>query len=336
MDIALVHVSGVGATARWTPKIPVGIIGAQVTFKFDDPLWEGLSKTVVFSGVVDRYVVLESDSVVIPQEVVSQIGVEVKVGIYGTDSQNNLAIPTIWANLGVTQDAANLSGELSTDNGRVIDLAQLREDVDNIPLQKGEAVGSMRSGTAAKETDDYKLGRWATAIGYQTKAAGDGACAIGMNTNAPADGAHAEGDGSSAEQVSAHAEGHQTKALGYVAHSEGYQTEASGFAAHAEGYGTKASGTAAHAEGQSTIAASDNQHVQGIFNIEDKENKYAHIVGNGTGHERSNAHTLDWEGNAWFAGSVEGAAVILVAPNGSRFRVTIDNTGTLRAAEVTG
>ena len=35
--------------------------------------------------------------------------------------------------------------------------------------------------------------------------------------------------------------------------------------------------------------------------------KYAHIVGNGTGiadNQRSNAHTLDWEGNAWFAGKV--------------------------------
>jgi hypothetical protein len=32
---------------------------------------------------------------------------------------------------------------------------------------------------------------------------------------------------------------------------------------------------------------------------------YAHIVGNGTStSNRSNAHTLDWEGNAWFAGDV--------------------------------
>ena len=32
---------------------------------------------------------------------------------------------------------------------------------------------------------------------------------------------------------------------------------------------------------------------------------YAHIVGNGTAEDaRSNAHTLDWSGNAWFAGKV--------------------------------
>lgn len=33
--------------------------------------------------------------------------------------------------------------------------------------------------------------------------------------------------------------------------------------------------------------------------------KYVHIVGNGTSDtERSNAHTLDWEGNAWYSGDV--------------------------------
>ena len=32
---------------------------------------------------------------------------------------------------------------------------------------------------------------------------------------------------------------------------------------------------------------------------------YAHVVGNGTSdNKRSNAHTLDWEGNAWFSGNV--------------------------------
>ena len=47
----------------------------------------------------------------------------------------------------------------------------------------------------------------------------------------------------------------------------------------------------------------NNQHVQGKYNIEDTIS--AHIVGNGTEYNaRSNAHTLDWSGNAWFAGDV--------------------------------
>ena len=49
--------------------------------------------------------------------------------------------------------------------------------------------------------------------------------------------------------------------------------------------------------------------MQGRYNIEDTKNKYAHIVGNGNSYDnnsviRSNAHTLDWDGNAWFSGNV--------------------------------
>ena len=52
-------------------------------------------------------------------------------------------------------------------------------------------------------------------------------------------------------------------------------------------------------------ARSQYQHVQGKYNINDDSNVYAHIVGNGTSNvARSNAHTLDWSGNAWYAGSV--------------------------------
>ena len=71
-------------------------------------------------------------------------------------------------------------------------------------------------------------------------------------------------------------------------------------------------GDYSHAEGNQTIAACQSQHVQGEFNIidpefdvnNDKRGRYAHIVGNGDVNTRSNAHTLDWSGNAWFAGDI--------------------------------
>jgi hypothetical protein len=92
--------------------------------------------------------------------------------------------------------------------------------------------------------------------------------------------------------------------IGEYSFSEGINTTASGVASHAEGYNTTASGDKSHAEGMLTIATTEAQHVQGKFNIEDVNYKYAHIVGNGTENVRSNAHTLDWDGNAWFAGDV--------------------------------
>ena len=101
-------------------------------------------------------------------------------------------------------------------------------------------------------------------------------------------------------------------APGDCSHAEGQRTTASGNYSHAEGGNTTASGTYSHAEGDSTIAQGRSQHVQGEYNILDdvgvndsSRGAYVHIVGNGTQlGGRSNAHTLDWDGNAWYQGDV--------------------------------
>lgn len=119
--------------------------------------------------------------------------------------------------------------------------------------------------------------------------------------------ATAEGRNTTASGSYSHAEGNYTEATGSSAHAEGQNTTASNTAAHAEGENTTASGAYSHAEGENTIASSKHQHVQGKFNKEDSAGTYAHIVGNGTGastSSRSNAHTLDWNGNAWYAGDI--------------------------------
>lgn len=80
---------------------------------------------------------------------------------------------------------------------------------------------------------------------------------------------------------------------------------AGGDCSHAEGYDTSAGGDYSHAEGYDTKASGFYQHAQGKYNIEDTSNKYADIIGNGTSSSRSNAYTLDWNGNAWFAGNIK-------------------------------
>lgn len=136
-----------------------------------------------------------------------------------------------------------------------------------------------------------------------------------------------------------HAEGNYTTASGDYSHAEGNHTIASGINSHAEGAVTIASGIDSHAEGSGTIASSMCQHVQGKSNIEDRAGVYAHIVGNGASNtNRSNAHTLDWSGNAWFAGTVEGTAMIVkssTAGSSKRFKITVDDSGTISATEVT-
>ena len=101
------------------------------------------------------------------------------------------------------------------------------------------------------------------------------------------------------------AEGNNTAASGLDSHAEGDTTTASGYASHAEGFVTAAPGEVSHAEGYGTNAASQCQHAQGKYNIEDSGDTYADIIGNGTSDTaRSNAATVDWSGNAWYAGDV--------------------------------
>lgn len=134
---------------------------------------------------------------------------------------------------------------------------------------------------------------------------GAGSHREGYNALAYGNYSHAEGSAAKAYGNYSHAEGSSTKAQGSASHAEGYGTTASGYNSHAEGSYTTASGEDSHAEGISTIARGSYQHSQGKYNIEDTQNKYAHIVGNGTNSsKRSNAHTLDWNGNAWYKGDV--------------------------------
>ena len=177
--------------------------------------------------------------------------------------------------------------------------------------------------------NNIAIGSWSIAEGSETKAIGRASHAEGALSQAVADGSHAEGYNTKATGYWSHAEGEMTLVTSYASHAEGsyctmpdgskrYST-ASGYAshtegggchttgscAHAEGLGTTASGNQSHVEGRYTIAAGSAQHVEGAANIEDTENRYLHIAGNGTSPtDRSNAHTLDWDGNAEYAGDV--------------------------------
>lgn len=184
-------------------------------------------------------------------------------------------------------------------------------------------------------------GKYSISVGCGTKATGLTAQAFGWYTEANARFSHAEGACSvvstnASEEV---APQDAESGAGIYGHAEGFNTLVTGgIGAHAEGAETLASGSSSHAEGYKTIASGENQHVQGKYNIGDSSNAYAHIVGNGaSSSSRSNAHTLDWDGNAWYAGTVEGKALILPSSTtGStkKFRITVDDSGTITATEV--
>ena len=122
----------------------------------------------------------------------------------------------------------------------------------------------------------------------------------------------AEGDNTTASGDSSHSEGYYTTADGDSSHAEGSNTNANGDSSHTEGYGTTASGDCSHAEGYGTTANHAAQHVFGEYNIADpssatssQRGNYVEIVGNGTSTSaRSNARTLDWDGNETLAGKL--------------------------------
>jgi len=123
--------------------------------------------------------------------------------------------------------------------------------------------------------------------------------------------ATAEGYNTTASGYSAHAEGYNTTASAYYSHAEGYGTSASGYYSHAEGCNTTARAYYSHAEGWNTTANKRSQHVFGEYNVADAtgatdtRGSYIEIVGNGTGtSQRSNARTLDWDGNEVLAGKL--------------------------------
>ncbi len=163
------------------------------------------------------------------------------------------------------------------------------------------------------------IGLYSSVLGYDSEATNYHAHAEGNHTIASGEASHAEGNNTVASGENSHAEGSNAKAIGDTSHAEGYYTEASGSCSHAEGLNvkaigmyshaegseTKTKGRNSHAEGYSTIASGEYQHVEGKNNIEDTTNTYVHIVGNGTSDTaRSNAHTLDWDGNAWYKGKL--------------------------------
>lgn len=158
---------------------------------------------------------------------------------------------------------------------------------------------------------------WANISDHPAINAGTGTNSIreGATGNiASGSNSHAEGYYTKAEASYAHAEGNSSKvtSAGNGGHAEGANTTVSGNYGHSEGALTTASGERSHAEGFGTIANHASQHVFGEYNSEDTSSSastsrgtYVEIVGNGTSSSnKSNARTLDWDGNETLAGKL--------------------------------
>lgn len=162
------------------------------------------------------------------------------------------------------------------------------------------------AGTTASGNYSHSEGGGTRATSAQSHAEGGATLASGTSS-------HAEGGGTIASGTNAHAEGNGTQANGNQSHAEGFGTTANGTNSHAEGESTVAQGNASHASGTNTIAQRKSQFVIGEFNARDGDatssestrGDYIFIAGNGSNtQQRSNAMTLDWNGNEKLSGGL--------------------------------
>lgn len=239
---------------------------------------------------------------------------DIYINITGVDFPEDFD-PTKWTQVSITQ----LLGAKTLDKLEDVEITgtpttkqTLRYNTttnkwENSSFNEGNYTTSTLSGTYAHIEGDgvTASGVNSHAEGGGTTASGSCAHAEGATTQAIGNYSHTEGGGTTASGDCAHAEGGSTHATGSCSHAEGFSTTASGLQSHAEGSNTVASGYYSHAEGSVTIAAGANQHVSGKYNIADNNNTYAEIIGNGTAdNARSNARTLDWQGNEVLAGDL--------------------------------
>lgn len=202
-------------------------------------------------------------------------------------------------------------------NGIAVLLNPKPEESDTIQVDYLSADSQAKAFTFGSRVANGKVGRLSAAIGELNSASGEDSTAFGnlttasgmmsfasgRRTTASGSCSHVEGVYSTASGINSHAEGSDTTASGYAAHAEGGSTTASRWTAHAEGWGTTASGNYSHAQNMGTIAAYDNQTAIGKCN--DNQSTNAFEIGNGASIiARSNALTVDWDGNIGSSGSI--------------------------------
>lgn len=138
--------------------------------------------------------------------------------------------------------------------------------------------------------------------------------------NSSASSVHMEGSLNKSSGSYSHNEGGSNVLVGNYSHMEGYDNveqggsinhlegnynKVAGQFNHVEGNGNEAAGIGIHVSGNGNKGTGQYQAVYGKYNVE--YGNAAFIVGGGTSDtDRKNIYILDWQGNAVFAGNVQG------------------------------
>lgn len=220
-------------------------------------------------------------------------------------------------------------------NNGVAHVDEVAESLEESPFAPGTGeysavlINSSHPNTASGDSGAVAIGEnceasgaCSFAAGNKTVASGVGAFSVGQlnkstqkPTTATGDSSFASGLGVTASGKNAQAFGQATSATATAATSFGLRSAASGPVSQAFGQETKAEAAMSTAFGAGTDATGRASFVIGQYNAPDENpidtthgsdaRKYVAIVGNGTAdNARSNAATLDWDGNAVLSGKL--------------------------------
>lgn len=95
--------------------ITSGTVGLPVQFIFDSQ-WDGLRRVAVFrAGEVVKDVLDPDQGTIVPWEVLKKPNAWLSVGVYGSNGDGTVVIPTLWANIGVVHNGADPKGDPAAD-----------------------------------------------------------------------------------------------------------------------------------------------------------------------------------------------------------------------------
>ena len=113
MELAKIEATRADARKICCGTLTSGMVGAEVSFSFDAS-WDGLKRIATFkAGGTSKDVLLTEGRCEIPHEVLAEACQHLMVGIYGTNADGTLAIPTVWADLGTVNRGAKPTGDAS-------------------------------------------------------------------------------------------------------------------------------------------------------------------------------------------------------------------------------
>ena len=106
-----IKVSQADATLKQTCTLTAGMVNVPtVNFEFSEE-WSGLGKAaVVRAGTVTKAATIINNKITVPNECLETAGVNLIIGIYGTNADDVIVIPTVWCSCGEVLDGTVLDG----------------------------------------------------------------------------------------------------------------------------------------------------------------------------------------------------------------------------------